>query len=141
MTLTPEAQCAANVKAWMANHGLYLAFTTVLPDRVFMPRDLAFEVRLSEMCAAGVIENRFAGNHGKYVQVAYRECVSRCAAQIVVHDHAIEFDFDFWQPWDVVGGVGHLWEVLRNKLGHRKTDPFEIAEGLKSRGIYAETAA
>ncbi len=135
MDLSLEAQCAANVSAWMAKHGLDLPFVTILPDRVFCQRDMAFEIRLSELCDKGVIEKRFAGNHGKYVQVAYRECISRGAAQIIVHEQSIEIDFDHWQPWDVVGIAGHLWEVMQNHLGKRKTDPFAIAKSLRKRGI------
>ncbi len=92
------------------------------------------------MCAHGIIEKRFAGNHGSDIVIGYRECVSRCAAQIIVHKELIEIDFDHWQPWDVVGGVGHLWEVLRNKIGKRRTDPFAIAADLRKRGIDASTA-
>ena len=141
MTPSAEAQSAANVRAWMRRYGLRLPFTATESDRVWLPRDFVFELRITELCAAKVIEERDASNHGSNVEIGYRECVSRCAAQIVVHRNIIEIDFDLWQPWDVIGWFGHGWEVVRNKLGNRKTDPFEVSAGLKKRMIYADFTA
>ncbi len=100
MTPTPEAQCAANVRAWLSKHGLgsQREFRLVECDRAWLPRDAGLETLLSRMCAEGILEKRYAGNHGPNIVVGYRECVSRCAAQVIVHDSGIEIDFDSYQP-------------------------------------------
>jgi len=56
---------------------------------------------------------------------------------VTVAGDEIEIDFDLWQPWDLIGWIGHGWEVMTNRLRKRKTDPFRVAEMLRERGINA----
>ena len=131
-------RCRRNVAAWLHHHGVI-----AMPpwreevDRCFFRRDEHTLRQLRVLEARGVLEHRWAGNHGKDIYMAFRECVPRCAAQVIVHADEIEVDFDLWQPWDVVGWIGHGWEVMTNRLRKRKTDPFRVAEMLRKRGINA----
>lgn len=138
MKLAAPEQCAANVIAWLAYCGFNPGREPFLKDsdRTWFIRDAAWDATILRLRNSGLIERREAKNHGTDVVDGYRECVSRCAAQIVVHKTAIEVDFDFWQPWDVVGVIGHGIEVVRNKISKNKTDPFEVAKRLKKRGVH-----
>jgi len=138
MKLSAPEQCAANVVAWLAHCGFDPGRDPFLneADRTWFIRDSAWDAAILRMFNSGLIERRHAKNHGVDVVDGYRECTGRCAAQIVVHRGSIEVDFDHWQPWDLAGVIGHGIEVVRNKLGRRKTDPFEIAGQLKKRGIH-----
>lgn len=131
-------RCRRNVEAWAHHHGLqFLGEWRVQVDRVHVPRTPRLVEQLLLMESRGKLEHRWAGNHGKDVYMAFRECVPRCAAQVIVHADEIEVDFDYWQPWDGVGWIGHAWEVATNRLWKRKTDPFKVAEMLRERGINA----
>lgn len=138
MTESPEARCEANIRAWLARKGMAgnAQFLEVRQDRAFLCRTAEFEENLRVLCAQGLLEKRYAGNHGADVVVGYREPVSRPSAQIILHADRVEFDFDYWNPEDVVSAIGHLWEITTNWLWKKKTDPFVIADGLKKRGIY-----
>lgn len=142
MKLSAPEQCAANVVAWLAHHGFDPKMDPFIKDqdRTWFIRNSAWDAFVSRMLVSGATERRSASNHGVDVVDGYRECVSRCAAQVIVHRGSIEIDFDMWQPWDLVGWVGHGIEVAKNKIGKRKTDPFKIAEQLRKRGIHANVA-
>ena len=131
-------RCRRNVEAWAHHHSLqFLGEWRVEVDRVYVPRTPRLVEQLLMLEARGKLEHRWAGNHGKEVYMSFRETVPRCAAQVIVHPAEVEVDFDFWQPWDVVGWIGHAWEVATNRLRRRKTDPFKVAEMLRERGINA----
>jgi len=141
-TRSPNDQCRANVLAWLAYRGANTGELTrwrLFPDRCFFPRDPFREAVFARLCSEGILERRDASNHGPDVIVGYRECVPRCAAQIVIHRDEIEFDFDEWQPWDLRGVLCHGWEILRHKVTGTKTDPFVIARKLTERGIYGRS--
>lgn len=42
---------------------------------------------------------------------------------------------EFGVQTDVVGALGHGFEVIRNSLLHRKTDPFKVGHALRERGV------
>lgn len=64
-----------------------------------------------------------------------RQWVTRFSMQIGGGSGGAFVDIDEYGPKvDVVGTIGHGFEVLRNKLGHHKTDPFDVARGLHKRG-------
>ena len=134
-----RARCRANVAAWCAYHALgpISGEWRVFEDRCYFPRTPRLVEQLLLLESRGKLEHRWAGNHGRNIYMAFRECVPRCAAQVIVHAEEIEIDFDLWQPWDVVGWIGHCWEVMTNRLRRRKTDPFRVAEMLRQRGINA----
>lgn len=139
MTPTPKVQCETNVRRWLRHHGIddYSPFVLTEPDRAWLTRDEYVENAFKRMEQNGLLEERWAGNHGRNVIRAYRETVGRGAAQIVIHDVTIEIDFDYWQPWDLVGFVGHGIEVIGNRVFRKKTDPFRVAKQLAKRGINA----
>ena len=139
MTLAPEQQCFKNIAAWAREVGIDLP----LPFKEEADRCWyrAGDAMVSSIEWA-VTEGRFVPanykNHGKTAVCGWREARGRCTAQIVRHVGSIyEIDFDYWNPWDIVGLVGHGWEVASNKLGRRTTDPFVVAKLLEKRGIYA----
>jgi len=131
-------QCQVNVLAWLSYKRLTppggVVFLEAYPDRVFIERNQKLEdsvsLDISSFCEC------YAGNHGSDVITGFRENVGRCAAQVIIHTTAIEIDFDYWRPWDVVGIFSHGWEILTNKIKKRKTDPFRIREELEKRGVY-----
>jgi len=64
-----------------------------------------------------------------------RQWVTRFSMQIGGGSGGAFVDIDEFGPKvDVVGTLGHGFEVLRNKLGHHTTDPFAVARGLHKRG-------
>jgi hypothetical protein len=65
-----------------------------------------------------------------------RQWVTRNSMQIGGGPAGVFVDIDeFGVKVDVVGTLGHAFEVLRNKAGGgKKTDPFKIGEGLHKRG-------
>lgn len=131
--------CELNVRTWLRYQGIEpnLKFTKVCRDRVFLDRNHEFEEEIIRLCLHDYkMDMCYCGSHGKTALIGYRESVGRCAAQIVVHADCIEIDFDYWRPWDVVGLIGHGWEVLTNKISKSKTNPFKIQEELKKRGVY-----
>jgi hypothetical protein len=138
MKLTAEQQCAVNCLAWWAKHGgLTPRITKAEPDRVWLEKCGLLVGHIKRLAAENVLVEAYAKNHGPTVIIGYREARTRTAAQVIIHTHAVEMDFDHWHPWDLVGLVGHGWEVATNKLGRRKTDPEKIAAALRKRGINA----
>lgn len=131
--------CELNVRTWLKYQGVdpNMKFIKVCQDRVFMDRNHGFESEVFRMAKdLKKLDPCYCGNHGKTAMLGYRESIGRCSAQIVVHTDCIEIDFDYWRPWDVVGLIGHGWEVLTNQIFKSKTDPFKIQEELKKRGVY-----
>lgn len=137
--LLAHQACELNVRSWLKYRGLdpNRAFTRVDEDRVFLERDHEFESEIFRLCKdLKVLDQCYCGNHGPTAVLGYREAIGRCAAQIVIHTDCIEIDFDYWRPWDVVGLIGHGWEVLTNRISRSKTDPLKIQKELRKRGVY-----
>jgi hypothetical protein len=138
MKLTREQQSAANCLAWWRAHGgIVPRINKAEPDRVWFDRCGLLLGTIKQLAKEGVLVEAWAKNHGETVLIGYREARTRTAAQVIIHTHAVEMDFDHWHPWDLVGLVGHGIEVLTNKLGNRKTCPYRIARALRGRGIDA----
>lgn len=134
---TPSEQCAANCLAWWRAHGRTPRILKAEADRVWFEQCDGLQAGINQLLRSGILVEANAKNHGDTVIVGYREARTRTAAQVIIHSHAVEMDFDYWHPWDLVGAIGHGWEVVTNKLGRRKTDQSKIAAALRERGIDA----
>ena len=142
MTPTPEAQSALNQARWWAHYG-YVPPDPIrtAPDRCYYAATDQLLTAIADLAARGVlVQTARPTNHGETVIRGYRETVGRCSAQVIVHSDEVEMDFDFHNPRDLVDGLGHLAEVLRNKWTGGKTDPFKIAAQLRKRGIYGDVS-
>jgi hypothetical protein len=65
-----------------------------------------------------------------------RQAVTTMSMQVGGGKGGAFVDIDEFRPGgDLAGTMGHAFEVLRNGLFHRKTDPFTVAKGLKKRGL------
>lgn len=142
MIPTPEAQSALNQARWWAHHGYVPPDPIrVEPDRCYYAATDQLLTAIADLAGRGILEvTARPTNHGETVIRGYREAVGRCSAQVIVHQSEVEMDFDHHNPRDVVDGIGHAIEVLRNKFGRRKTDPFKIARELRKRGINADVS-
>ena len=137
MKLTREQQSAANCLAWWRVHGgVVPRIQKAEPDRVWFDKCGLLVGHIKRLAAEKVLVEAWAKNHGDTVLVGYREARTRSAAQVIIHTHAVEMDFDHWAPVDVAGWIGHGIEVLVNKLGNRKTCPYRVARELRKRGIH-----
>lgn len=138
MKLTPEQRCSVNCLAWWRAHGgIVPRVQKAEADRVWFDKCGLLMGTIKQLAKEGVLVEAYAKNHGETVLYGYREARTRTAAQVIVHTHAVEMDFDHWHPWDLAGLIGHGIEVVTNKLGKRKTDPEKIAAALRKRGIDA----
>lgn len=136
MEQSPEAICLKNVVSWLKFRKIPdPAPISVHHDRVFFPKYTDMRAAIYNAVAEGVLIPGNYKNHGKTAVAGYRESCGMYSAQIVIHVNSIEIDFDYFNPWDVVGILGHGWEVARNKLFGRKTDPKKVAKSLRERGI------
>ena len=133
----PSMKCLENVDSWLQYVGMPEPWMLLKrdEDRVFLKRTKSLEDGIKRLAIENKIEEADASLHGADVEIGYRECVGRCAAQIVIHKDSIEIDFDYWHPWDLVGLIGHGWEVFSNKIKKKKTDPFKVAKMLEKRGV------
>lgn len=134
---TAGRQMLENVEAWMRAYGApSIWIWGEEPDRVWFKSGEDWPVWVARMAQDGRLVPGNYRNHGETAIVGWREAVGRYGAQLVEHEDGLwEIDFDYWNPWDVVGVVGHLGEVVGNKLRKRKTDPWKVAKGLRKRGI------
>ena len=131
-----EAICLKNVSSWLKFRKIQEPKPiSVLCDRVFYPQDAEMRSAIYDAAQEGVLIPANYKNHGKTAYAGYREDVGTYSAQVILHTHKIEIDFDYFNPYDVVGIIGHTWEVLRNRLRKIKTDPSKVAKVLKERGI------
>ena len=138
MKLTPELRCWANISAWARHVGIELSNAVDMqPDRCFFAPSYNMRVSIEYVILRGHLKPANYRNHGPTAKAGWREPRGRCAAQVIDHGDRWEIDFDHWNPWDLVGVVGHGWEVVTNKLGKRKTDPVKISAALRKRGINA----
>ena len=135
--MTPEAQAARNFTAWWGLHGITPGeWVSLSPSRIYYRRTEYLDVCIAGLVREGVLLPADASNHGVDVLAGYREDVAGCSAQIVVRWGLIEMDFDLHNPTrDLVSAVGHLGELLSNKLGGHGTDPLVVAEQLRQRGL------
>jgi len=131
-----EAICLKNVSAWLKFRKIPAPEPiSVSQDRVFYPDSQDFKAHIYLARIDGILIPANYKNHGKTAVMGYREDVGTYSAQVVLHTDKIEIDFDYFNPYDVVGIIGHTWEVLRNRLRKTKTDPRKVAKKLKERGI------
>ena len=139
MILKPEQRCFKNIAAWARHVGLDLPLPVKEEaDRCWYKGGFNLDSSINRMVRAGELVPANYKNHGETAIDGWRESRGRCTAQIVAHKNGIyEIDFDLWNPWDLVGLIGHGLEVATNKLGRRKTDPFKVVEMLRERGINA----
>lgn len=136
-------RCYDNCRHWWQER---LAGHTLEPviwkdDRTFFLRTPVLYNTILNLEQLGFIEHKYQGNlkklHGPTAISTYRETVGRYGVQLTIHlsdGHTpplVEMDFDYWNPWDVVGIIGHAKEVLINKWRNIRTDPFKVA---KARG-------
>ena len=137
--VTPEWRCWLNICAWARHVGIELSNAVEMRrDRCFFAPSFNMAESVKYVVSRGDLKPANYRNHGETAVAGWREARGRCAAQIVLHDDGRhEIDFDFWNPWDVVGLAMHGVEVVVNKLGNRKTDPVKISEALRKRGINA----
>ncbi len=133
-------QCIKNCDAWLQSRLIKPAgILDARTDRCFYRTDVSILWQLEELRSLLLLESGNFRNHGPTAVRGYREAVGRGSAQIVVHKdetgYSIEVDFDYWNPWDVVGLVGHWWEVAANKFTRKKTNPERVAKLLRKRGF------
>lgn len=139
------AQCRANCLAVLVHYELEATVITAQSDRITVTVPKGFEARLSvaRMKTEGfpfAFETwAFNRNHGVTAVAGWRERVALCSMQLIKHNTGVwEVDIDLVNPnFGIALSIGHLWEVLRNKLGKKQTDPFRIQAGLAKRGIFA----
>lgn len=77
-------------------------------------------------------------NHGKTAVRGWRENTPCWSLQVILHRlDRFELDVDRFNPDFGAWYAGRHWlqEVLPNRLGRRKTDPFAVERGLRKRGI------
>lgn len=131
------ANALRNFQAWWQIHGVVTPpVQFVSSSRIYYQRTPEFVAAIEQLCASSVLAKAEAGNHGMSSEQGYREEVSGCSAQIIVHTWFVEMDFDLHNPWDVVGVLGHLFgEVLPNKIRKKATDPEIVAQALRKRGF------
>lgn len=112
-----------------------LLFTAETAGRLKGPLDAAIREREARG-DRGFIEDKPENNlHPGMGAWGGRQWVTRFSMQVGGGSAGGFVDIDEFGPKvDVVGTVGHGFEVLRNKLGHHKTDPFTVARGLHKRG-------
>lgn len=133
--MTPEEQSRRNFSAWWGMHGVCVYPLHVTTSRAWYRRESYIEAVIAGLVKDKVLLPASADNHGVDVEAGYREDVPLCSAQIVVHSWFIEMDFDFHNPTrDLAGAIGHLGELIVNKITGTTTDPFEVARLLKERG-------
>lgn len=131
-----EAICLKNVTNWLKFRNIpYPVPLSVSQDRVLFPKLTAMRAAIYRSVADGILFPGNYKNHGKTAVDGFRENCGTYSAQVIIHVNHIEVDFDYFNPWDVVGIIGHGWEVARNKILGRKTDPRKVAKALKERGI------
>ena len=136
MEQSPESICLKNVTCWLKYRNIPdPAPISVSVDRVFFPKYSDMRSAIYSAVSDGVLIPANYKNHGKTAVAGYRENCGTYSAQVVIHVDRIEIDFDYFNPWDVVGIVGHAWEVVGNKLFGRKTDPRKVAKALRERGV------
>jgi hypothetical protein len=135
--ITPEQRCFANIGAWARHHGLEVSNCIRMEqDRCWYEDTWTMRADVERLARNKVLIAGNYKNHGETAVAGWREARGRCSAQVIDHGDRWEIDFDFWNPWDLVGLVGHGWEVITNKLGKRKTDPVKVTEALRKRGIH-----
>jgi len=131
-----EAICLKNVSSWLKFRKIPdPAPISVRQDRIFFPNYTDMRAAIYNAVAEGVLIPANYKNHGETAIAGYRESCGMYSAQVIIHVNQIEIDFDYFNPWDVVGIIGHGWEVARNRFLGRKTDPRKVAKALKERGI------
>lgn len=129
-------QAARNFAAWWAQHGITLEPLHVSSSRAWYRRGAYIDAVIAGLASEGVLLPADASNHGVDVDQGYREDVAGVSAQIVVHSWFIEMDFDLHNPTrDLVSAIGHVGELLANKVTGQTTDPFEVAVELRKRGL------
>jgi hypothetical protein len=131
-----EAICLKNVSAWLKFRKIPAPEPiSVSQDRVFYDKTVGMRAAIFAAASDSILVPANYKNHGKTAVMGYREDVGTYSAQVILHTDKIEIDFDYFNPYDVVGIVGHALEVLRNRLRKTKTDPRKVAKKLKERGI------
>jgi hypothetical protein len=117
-----EAICLKNVSSWLKFRNIPVSEPiSVSQDRVFYPSSQEVRSAIYNTCIDGDLIAGNYKNHGKTAVGGYREDVGTYSAQVIIHTGSIEIDFDYFNPYDVVGIIGHAWEVVRNRL--RKIKP------------------
>ena len=137
-------QSIINGEAWIKYMGLPVGdLLDAEDDRTFWAASGATFAHLMAYYVEKKLVEANYRNHGDTAWIGWREARSRWAAQCILHKDAsrvaggyvLEIDFDGWNPWDIVGLVGHGWEVLGNKVRGSKTDAFKVARQLRRRGV------
>ncbi len=128
-------QCFNNVVYGLREYGL-LDYTTgivrsVADDRVYL--DCLPQIREAISCNPSFLPGGICKNHGATAVSTWREDATTASMQVTLHqngrDYWIEVDFDEGNPVrDVEGTARHLFEVVRNKVCKKKTDPFLIRD-------------
>lgn len=136
------SQCAENIRATIAYFGLpQMTFLTTQVDRVTATIPDGFDAAMKEMVRTGAFYTWDYGIEDHLIsevptaEKGWRDRFARASTQIVQHKTGVlEIDQDFYNPDRGAGpGLFHLFEVLANKLGRKKTNPFRIAKVLKKR--------
>lgn len=112
-----------------------LLFTSDSGARLRAPLQAAIDQR-DQRGDRGFLEDKPENNlHPGMADWGGRQWVTQNSMQIGGGSGGVFVDIDEFGPKvDVVGTMGHVFEVLHNKITHKKTDPFKVAQGLDKRG-------
>ena len=139
-----ELQAYQNFVYGLKHHGLdhYVRLDSPLADlqkyRLYVPANPGVEKFLDENPLFGRDKVFLKSCHAGAC-ASWREHISPASMQVLLvfrKGHLmIEVDYDLRRPWwDVVNTVGHLVEVVGNRIRGRRTDPFRVRELLNARG-------
>lgn len=127
-----------NFDAWCKYHGVtFEEPLEVEVDRIWYLKNQSNMESVKKLTDGEILEVQIPApkNHGKTALYGLRERTHKGSLQLIVHVHRIEVDFDYYNPWDVIGLIRHGFEVFVNWFKKKKTDQNKIAKILSERGI------
>lgn len=140
-------QAAKNIIAVLKDigHWIHYDIREIEDDRIWVKFRFPYDFNLMEYWEAldwtRELESTTKLSHGPTAIVSYREKDISPALQITKHykndEFIYEIDLDIYAPQHMSWRLfAHTFEVLKNKITRKKTDPKKIAKLLKkNRGI------